>query len=227
VAKLVTRQTETSTFQVCYMNTRTEDMVVKELPGTISNMGSDTEKEKNNSMGDNAQLSPIPIFSPIWSVSVDQTKTMFCFCKHFERIGLPCVHMACVATLCPDTSVFATHTSKLAGFTHHDIVVRWWSSYMYYAYQSSTPLHIIEKYHLLAMNPIKSPSMRCNVPQLLEIHDTQEYLSAIDHLKNYPRNSISQTQVNESILSKLIINISLTNDNEIENGIIYYDDKWK
>jgi hypothetical protein len=99
---------------------------------------------------------------------------------------------------------------------------------MYYAYQSSTPLHIIEKYHLLAMNPIKGPKMRCNVPQLLEIYEAQEYSSAIDCLKNYSRNSISQTQVNESILSKTRIHISLTNDDEIENGIIsYVNDKWK
>jgi hypothetical protein len=64
---------------------------------------------------------------------------------------------------------------------------------MYYAYQSSTPLHIIEKYHLLAMDPIKGPKMRCNVPQLVEIYDAQEYSSAIDCLKNNPRNSISQS----------------------------------
>jgi hypothetical protein len=134
VAKLVSKQTETSTFQVCYTKTRTVDMVVKELPGTISNMGNDTENEKNDSLGDNVQLSPIPIFSRIWSVTVDQTGTMFCSCKHFESIGLPCVHMACVATLCHDTSVFGSHASKFARFSHHDIAVHWWSSYMYYAY---------------------------------------------------------------------------------------------
>jgi hypothetical protein len=94
VTKLVMSQTEKSTFQVCYTKTRTEDMVVKELPATILNMGNDTEKEKNDSMGDNTQLSPIPIFSRIRSVTVDQIGTMFCSCKHFERIGLPCVHMA-------------------------------------------------------------------------------------------------------------------------------------
>ncbi len=179
-------------------------------------------------MGDNAQISPIPMFSRIRSVTIDRTGTMFCSCMHFERIGLPCVHMACVATLCHDTSVFAPHTSKFAGFTNHDIEVRWWSSYMFYAYQSSTPLHIIKKYHLLATNPIKVPKMRCYVPQLLEICKAQEYFSAIDHLKNSPRNSISQTQVNESILSKTRIHISLTNDDEIENGVIFYiNDKWK
>ncbi len=99
---------------------------------------------------------------------------------------------------------------------------------MYYAYQSSTPSHIIKLYHLLAMNPSNGPKLRCHVPQLLEIYDAQEYESAIDRLKNYPRNSISQSQVKESILSKTRIHISLTNDNEIEHGIITYaNDKWK
>ncbi len=139
VAKLVLRQTETLTFQVCYTKTRTEDMIVKELPGIISIMGNDTDKEKNDSLGDNVQLSPIPIFSRIQSVTVDQTGTMSCLCKHFERIGLPCVHLAYVASLCHDTPVFDFHTSKFAGFTHHDVAVHWWSSYMYYTYQPSTP----------------------------------------------------------------------------------------
>jgi hypothetical protein len=125
VAKLVSRQTETSTFQVCYTKTRTEDMIVKDLPGTISNMCNDTDKEKNDSLGDNVQLSPIPIFSRIRSVTVDQTGTILCLCMHFERIGLPCVHLACVASLCHDTPVLDSHTSKFTGFTHHDIAVCW------------------------------------------------------------------------------------------------------
>ncbi len=111
VAKLVSKQTETSRFQVCYTNTRTVDIEVKELPGTLSNMGNDTENEKNDSLCDTVPLSPIPIFSCIWSVNIDQTGTMFCSCKHFERIGLPCVHMVCVAKLCHETSVFGSHTS--------------------------------------------------------------------------------------------------------------------
>jgi hypothetical protein len=153
---------------------------------------------------------------------------MLCLCKHFERIGLPCVHLACVANLYHDTPVFDSHTSKFAGFTHHDIAVRWWSSYMYYAYRPSTPSHILEKYHLLAMNPIKGPKMRCTVLQYLELYDTPQYLPAIDRLKNYPMNSIYQSQVKESILSKTRIHISLTNDNEIENEITsYINDKWK
>jgi hypothetical protein len=149
VAKLVDRETDTSTFQVFLLNTPTIDMKVKELPCKISH--------------------PIPFFSRIRSVTVDQTGTMFCSCKHFERMGLPCGHMACVAKLCHETKSFGSITCKFSGFTHHDIAVRWWSSYMYYVYRSSTPSHIIEKYCLLAMNPIKGPKTRCNVTDTLEI----------------------------------------------------------
>ncbi len=168
---LFQKQTGTSRFQVCYTNTRTLKIEIQEFPGTMSNIGNDTGHEKNDSLCDTVPLSPIPIFSRIRSVTIDDTGTVFCSCKHFERIGLPCVHMACVAKLWHETSVLGCHTSKFSRFTNHDIAVRWWSSYMYYAYQSSTPLHIIKKYHLLAMNPIKGPKMRCNVAQLLEIYD--------------------------------------------------------
>ena len=99
---------------------------------------------------------------------------------------------------------------------------------MYYAYRSSTPSHIIEKYHLLAMNPIKGPKIRCNVPDTLEIYDAQPKLSAIDRLKNYPRNSISQSQVKDLFLSKTRIHISLDNDDDIETEIITcINEKWK
>ncbi len=163
VAKLISKQTGTSRFQVCYTNTRTPHIEIQEFPGNISTNGNDIGNEKNDSLCATVQISPIPIFSHIRSVTIDETRTMFCSCKHFERIGLPCVHMACVAKLCHESSVVGSHTSKFSRFTHHDIAVRWWSSYMYYAYGSSTPSHIIKKYHLLAMNPIKGPKneMQC------------------------------------------------------------------
>jgi hypothetical protein len=52
---------------------------------------------------------------------------------------------------------------------------------MYYAYQPSTPSHIVQKYHLLAMNPKKGPKKRCNVPPFLEIYEANDSLPAIDH----------------------------------------------
>jgi hypothetical protein len=99
---------------------------------------------------------------------------------------------------------------------------------MYYAYRSSTPSNIIEKYHILAMNPIKGPNIRCNILDTLKIYVAQPKLSAIDRLKNYPRSSIFQSQVKDSILSKTRIHIALDNDDEIETGIItYINEKWK
>jgi hypothetical protein len=67
-----------------------------------------------------------------------------------------------------------------------------------------------------------------HVPDMLEIYDAQPNLSAIDCLKNYPRNSISQSQVKNSNLSKTRIHVSLDNDDDIETGIItYINEKWK
>ena len=65
----------------------------------ILNMGTNTDNETIDSICDTIPVSSIPIFSCIWSVTVDQTGTMFCSCKHFERLGLPFVHMACVAKI--------------------------------------------------------------------------------------------------------------------------------
>ncbi len=116
---------ETSTFQVCYTKITTEDLVVKELPGTIYGIGNDSDKEKNDSLGHNVQLSPIQIFSRIHSVTIDKTGAMLCSCKHFKRIGLPCVHLAYVAKLSHEMPGFDSHCSKFAGFIHHDIAVHW------------------------------------------------------------------------------------------------------
>jgi hypothetical protein len=78
------------------------------------------------------------------------------------------------------------------------------------------------------MNPIKGPKMRCNPPPILEICQPKDLLPAIDHLKNYPSNSICLSQLKDSVLSKRRIHISLTNDEEIENEVMsYINNKWK
>jgi hypothetical protein len=141
---------------------------------------------------------------------------------------MPFVNLACVATLCHEMSGSDSHCSKFTGFTHHDIAVHWWGSYIYYAYQPLTPSHIVQKYHLSAMNPIKGLKMRCNVTPNLEICQPKDLLPAIDPLKKYPRNSICLSQLKDSVLSKRGIHISLTNDEEIENEVMsYIDNKFK
>jgi hypothetical protein len=94
VAKLVTRETDTSTFQVFLLNTQTVDTEITELPcntsnmGTntpILNMGTNTDNEMIDSICDTIPVSPIPIFSCIRSVTVDQTGTMFCSCNSISK----------------------------------------------------------------------------------------------------------------------------------------------
>jgi hypothetical protein len=87
VAKLVAREIDTSTFQVFLLNTQTIDTEVMDLPCNISNMGTNTpilnmgtnsDNEMLDSICDTIPVSPIPIFSHIQSVTVDQTGTIFC-----------------------------------------------------------------------------------------------------------------------------------------------------
>jgi hypothetical protein len=71
----------------------------------------------------NIALSPILLFLHICTVTVDSGGTMFCTCKHFEKICLPCIHQACVASLCHDHHINTKTGGKdvFTGFTHHDI----------------------------------------------------------------------------------------------------------
>ncbi len=123
VARLIARKTDTSTFQVFLLNTQIFDTEVTDLPCNISNMvtdtpilnmGTNTDNETIHSICHTIPVSPIPIFSHIWSVTVDQTGTMLCSCKHFERMGLPCVHMVCVAKLCHETKILRSITSTFS-----------------------------------------------------------------------------------------------------------------
>jgi hypothetical protein len=162
----------------------------------------------------------------IRTVTVDSKGTMFCTCKHFERIGLPCVHQASVAFFChkhkmPDTQ----DTESLhvfAGFTHHDISVRWWSQYMYYAYRSTTPPVIVQQFHTLAMNPIKGPKIRCLVSGNIPITTPQEIPPAICRVKNYPKNTFRLSEFRNSVLSQRRIHLSQTDQEEEENDLFDY-----
>jgi hypothetical protein len=152
---------------------------------------------------------------------------MFCTCKHFEQVGLPCVHQACVAAFCHNRQTLDNQTTAdtpdiIAGFTHHNISVRWWSQYMYYAYRSTTPLVIVQQFHTLAMNPIKGPKLRCLVSVNIHLRAPKEIEPAICHLKNYPKNAFSISDFRNSVLSQRRIHLSQTPQEEQENDLFDY-----
>jgi hypothetical protein len=147
-------------------------------------------------------------------------QTMFCSCNHFERTGLPCVHQACVATYCHQ---FASNSpSVFKGFTHHDISVRWWSSYMYFAYKSSTPPEMVHKFHALAVKDIMGPKLRCHINlSLIAIADPHIILPAIEQIKNYPKDAICLSDVSKTSVSQSSrVHLSQTNSELMEDELL-------
>jgi hypothetical protein len=206
----------TTVFQVSYSGT-SEDCD----KGNVDEI--DTNKQiidlNEESTGESA-FSPIPVFSRIHSVSVDTNGTMFCTCKHFEQLDLPCVHQASVATFCHQ---YANPSQPgFRGFTHHDILVHWWSNYMYYAYKSTTPLHMMHNFHKLAIKDINRPKLlRCNVNlSSIKLDEPEILLPAIQCIKNYPKNAISLSDFTNTPLTKSRIHLSQTDSEEIEDNIL-------
>ena len=113
-----------------------------------------------------------------------------CSCCHFERTGIPCVHLYAVAKM--------LHP-QWEGFTHHDVAVRWWSSYICHAF----PCHGDESLTAsclrdLARCDIDGPSIRTipPPPPLLDSDATggsqHDVLPAYCRVKNYSKEALHQ-----------------------------------
>jgi hypothetical protein len=147
---------------------------------------------------------------------------MFCTCKHFERIGLPCVHQVAVASLChdnPDTTT--TDKPCFRSFTHYDISVRWWISYMYYAYRKTTPSAIVHQFHNLAIQHMNGPTVRCPISLSLQVEEAIKILPARYRLKNYPKDAVTSSQLMESVMSQRRIHLSEPTNDEGEGEAIF------
>jgi hypothetical protein len=115
-ATLVSRNSSTSVFQVTYSREPLADSDCIEYRNeqenkNSSNNGENNLQNKTPTIDDEVPSSPIPLFARIQTVTVDCKGTMFCTCKHFERIGSPCVHQACVASFCHNHGTFLTETT--------------------------------------------------------------------------------------------------------------------
>ena len=95
--------------------------------------------------------SPVPFFKRIRYVNLDFKNVGFCSCKYFERCGIPCVHLFSVfCHLSPNDKPFV-------GFSHHDVAIRWWSSYLYHGYLPSSPDNLRNCFDKLSHNDILGP----------------------------------------------------------------------
>ena len=129
---------------------------------------------------------PIPRFSRIRQVTVEEDGTMLCDCCRFESTLCFCEHCVAVANL-----VYASSGEKFNGFGHHDIGARYRSDYMHLAYRESTPKIVKQLFHKLSANGIRGPKLRIIIPDSLPIEEKLPILSAIDRLKNYKKSDIN------------------------------------
>jgi hypothetical protein len=92
---------------------------------------------------------------------------------------------------------------------------------MYYAYKSTTPLHMIQNFYKLAIKDINGPKLRCNVNlSSIKMDEPEILLPAIQRIKNYPKNAISLSDITNTPLSKSRIHLSQTDSEEMEDNIL-------
>ncbi len=97
----------------------------------------------------------LPVFERLLLIAKEQCSVHASILKEFvclvftKRVLLPS------ATIMEPWSLRHSFT----GFTHHDMSVRWWSQFMYYAYQSTMPIIIVQQFHTLTINPIRGPKL--------------------------------------------------------------------
>jgi len=107
-AKLIARMVNCHVFQVVYNGHGQEVVPSREDKYANDNQDSDIQSsEDSDTQSSDGYMNSnvcddmhIPLFSRTRTVSVEHDGTMLCSCHNFERVGLPCTHQACVATLC-------------------------------------------------------------------------------------------------------------------------------
>jgi hypothetical protein len=80
---------------------------------------------------------------------------------------------------------------------------------------------MIQKFYKLAIKDINGPTLRCNVYlSSIKLDEPEILLPAIEHIKNYPKNAISLSDLTNTPLTKSRIHLSQTDSEEMEDGIL-------
>ena len=98
----------------------------------------------------------IPCFHRVYTVTsheVDNSVCLMCDCNYFECNGMVCPHMVHVKR----------YYASNPNISHHDVSVRWWKSYIYFAMKkesdcSATEKDIKQKLQSLCRNDCKWPN---------------------------------------------------------------------
>ena len=78
------------------------------------------------------------------------------------------------------------------GFTHHDVALRYVTSYMHLAFRKSTPTIIRQMYVRLIMSDVDGPLLKISIPSetTFPIEESLAILPARDRLKNYSTDDV-------------------------------------
>jgi hypothetical protein len=128
---------------------------------------------------------PIPLFVRVRDVTINEEGTMQCSCHKFSCRGYFCEHQVAVAD-----SICQANGDFFNGFTHHDVSVRWHSSYMHLAYKKTTPNLLQKMFHRLAVKDIDGPTFIKDIPESFEIQEGVVHATALDRLKNYKKEDV-------------------------------------
>jgi hypothetical protein len=143
--------------------------------------GSATRKLSSNAFG------PIPRFSRVYEVTVEQTSQVFsCTCCHQQRMGIPCRH---IASVCRGNNMILGPDPL--GFSLSFIRAFWWKQYYLYG-MSEKENHQKIRGALLALADNDTQGLPCptNLDKLIvfpcpESVITLFHLPATDRLLNY------------------------------------------
>jgi len=152
----------------------------------------------------------VPLFERVRDVTVDNDGTMHCSCCRFQCTGVFCEQQICIAEL-----VHQARGEKFAGFTHHDVSVRYWSSFMHLAYKESTPSHIRLLFHRLAAQDVSGPKLTGDIPDSLEIQKPHVHLPALERLKNYKKEDINLELIDGMLSSTYIPNSQAEEEDDL------------
>ncbi len=111
---------DSSIFQVVYNGHGHKVVSSREDKNVNDNQDRDIQSSDDDLNSNVCNDMHIPLFTHTRTVSVEHDGTMYCSCHTFERVGIPCSHQACVATLC-----YEAEGNIFLGFNHHNVAVCW------------------------------------------------------------------------------------------------------
>jgi hypothetical protein len=136
----------------------------------------------------------IPCFHRVYTVTsheVDNSLCLMCDCNYFECNGMVCPHMVHVKR----------YYASNPNISHHDVSVRWWKSYIYFAMKKESDCSVTEKDIKQKLQSIRQND--CKGPNFIPKNDDHSF-SPFHRVYRWGTNSNEQfTNATETTIGSL------------------------